>query len=228
MQKTSVINEFPYIVVSGNMGTGKTTLINLMSYHLDCRILNEPVLDNPYIEDYYRDMGKWAFHYQHYFLGYRANQLLKLGSQSDLILSDRCVYEDADVFANGLHKDSMISDRDYKAYRMTYEVIEKCLPKPKLLIYLHAPAEVLMNRIASRNISSEINGVGITYLQRFNERYENWISEFNLCPVLRVNTEINNFLVDGKFVKSIAEEVKKAIGNIKEVKHERCAQTRLP
>lgn len=209
---TSVVTESPYVVVSGNMGTGKTTLIDLLSCHLGCRTLKEPVLDNPYLEDFYRDKKGWAFHYQCYFMGYRANSLLELCAQPGLLLCDRCVYEDAYVFADGLHEDGMISDRDYKAYRMTYEVIEKCLPKPKLLLYLHAPVQLLVNRITSRGISSEVNGVDKVYLQRFTERYEEWISSFNLCPVLRIDTEAKDLLTDENLIKKIAGEIKEATG----------------
>jgi deoxyadenosine/deoxycytidine kinase len=205
--------ESPYVVVSGNMGVGKTTLTGLLSCHLGCQTLEEPVLCNPYLEDFYRDKESWAFHYQCYFLGYRASRLLKLCAQPGLVICDRCVYEDAYVFAHGLYEDGVISDRDYNAYRTTYEVIEKCLPKPKLLLYLNAPVQLLMNRITSRGISSEVNGVDKEYLQRFAKRYDEWINNFNLCPVLRVDTEAKDLLTDGSLLEIIAGEIREVIGS---------------
>lgn len=176
------------VVVAGNIGAGKTALTERIGQRLKWLSGFESVADNPYLPDFYADMKTWSFHLQMYFLGHRAEQYLQLAREKQSAILDRSIYEDAHIFVRALHHMGNLSERDYSAYQRLFDVVVSGLPAPNLLIYLRAPVEVLMERITIRARGME-TGISKDYLQLLDSFYNEWLANFDLCPVLTINTE---------------------------------------
>lgn len=174
-----------FIAVAGNIGVGKSTLVTLLCKQLKWEPYYEPVGDNPYLVDFYADMASWSFHSQIFFLTRRLRSHHQLSQHPTSVIQDRSVYEDAEIFAQNLYLQGHIKERDYETYRELYETITQVLPPPDLVIYLRASVDTLMDRIARRGRDYE-RTITPEYLQSLNDLYEDWISNFVLCPVLAV------------------------------------------
>jgi len=175
------------ILVAGNIGAGKTTLTERLGARLGWWTGFESVADNPYLPDFYADMRAWSFHLQIFFLGHRAEQYLQAARDARSAMLDRSIYEDAHIFARALHHLGNLNERDYHAYRQLFEVVVNGLPRPDLLIHLKAPVPVLMERIRRRARNIE-NGITPEYLTLLDSFYDEWLSVFDLCPVLTIQT----------------------------------------
>lgn len=176
------------VLVAGNIGAGKTTLTERIGSRLGWWTGYESVADNPYLSDFYGDMRAWSFHLQIFFLGHRADQYLEASRDARSSILDRSIYEDAHIFARALHHMGNLGERDYLAYRRLFEVVLDGLPRPDLLIYLKAPVPVLMDRIRKRARNME-TGITTEYLLLLDSFYEEWLSAFDLCPVLTIQTD---------------------------------------
>lgn len=176
------------LIVAGNIGAGKTSLTERIGGRLGWESAYESVVDNPYLPDFYSDMHAWSFHLQIYFLGHRAEQYLDMANNSQSVILDRSIYEDAYIFARALHHMGNISERDYLAYRRVFDLVVKSLPAPDLLIYLQAPVSVLMERIRRRGRDIE-TGITSDYLELLESFYEDWMRTFDVCPVLTIRTD---------------------------------------
>lgn len=175
------------VLVAGNIGVGKTTLTERIGSRLAWWTGYESVSDNPYLSDFYGDMHAWSFHLQIFFLGHRADQYLEAARDARSSILDRSIYEDAHIFARALHHLGNLNERDYLAYRKLFELVVDGLPRPDLLIYLKAPANVLMERIRRRARNME-TGITLEYLALLDSFYEEWLGAFDLCPVLTIQT----------------------------------------
>ncbi len=182
-----------FIAVAGNIGVGKSTLVSLLSNRLSWEPFYEPVLENPYLADFYQNMRAWSFHSQIFFLTHRLRSHRQLLDHPTSAIQDRSVYEDAEVFAKNLFLRGLFDERDYQSYRELYQVLAEFLPPPDLVIYLRASVPTLQNRIASRGRDYERN-IAPEYLQQLNDLYENWVHQFSLCPVLMVPTDDLNYV----------------------------------
>lgn len=182
-----------FLLVAGNIGSGKTSLTERLGARLGWQTGFESVADNPYLPDFYLDMRQWSFHLQIYFLGHRAQQHRSLAEHPVSAISDRSIYEDAYIFARALHHLGNLNERDLQAYHVVFDEIVRGLPKPDLLLYLHAPVPLLMERIRRRGraIESRITAEYLTLLDSF---YEEWMQTFDLCPVLTIRTEDVDFV----------------------------------
>jgi deoxyadenosine/deoxycytidine kinase len=174
-----------FIAIAGNIGVGKSTLVELLCQRLGWQPFYEPVAQNPYLADFYQDMKTWGFHSQVFFLTHRLRIHAQLISHAGSVIQDRSVYEDAEVFARNLYLQSSISQRDYDTYQSLYHVLSDFLPPPDLVIYLRASVMTLQNRISIRDRDYE-KGIRNEYLHQLNRLYEDWINNFTLCPVLTV------------------------------------------
>ena len=181
------------IIVAGNIGVGKTSLAERLSERMGWRCAFESVADNPYLADFYADMRKWAFHLQIFFLGHRAVQYLEMANDSQSVVLDRTIYEDAYIFARAAHHLGNVDERDYRSYRRVFDLITSQLPPPDLMIYLKAPVSVLLDRIHNRARSIEI-GITGEYLSLLESFYEDWLKVFDVCPVLTIRSDDLDFV----------------------------------
>ena len=182
-----------FVLLAGNIGTGKTSLTRLIGEKLNWQTAFESVSDNPFLPDFYENMRLWSFHLQVFFLGHRANQHKQLALSNQSAIIDRSIYEDAHIFARALHRMGNLTDRDYQAYLNVYQLVLEGLPKPDLLIHLQAPVPVLMNRIRKRARNIE-TGISEDYLTLLDQFYIDWIDAFDLCPVLTIKSDDLDFV----------------------------------
>jgi len=166
-----------HIAIVGNIGAGKTTLTELLSGHFNWEPQYETVDDNPYLEDFYRDMKRWAFNLQIYFLNSRFRHIVELQKRNVDIVQDRTIYEDAYIFAENLFDMGLMSERDFKNYSAIFESIVSYIRPPDLLIYLRASVPTLVDNIQLRGREYE-SGIRLDYLSKLNEKYEKWISSY--------------------------------------------------
>ena len=181
------------VLVSGNIGAGKTSLTERLGARLGWLAAFESVADNPYLPDFYADMKTWSFHLQVFFLGHRAQQHLNLTADPQSAIADRSIYEDAYIFARALHHLGNLSERDYLAYRRVFDLVTAGLPSPDLLIYLKCPVSVLMARIHQRAREME-SGITEEYLSLLESFYADWMHTFDICPVLTIPSDNIDFV----------------------------------
>lgn len=182
-----------YLAVAGNIGAGKSTLVGLLSGRYHLTPVYEAVDENPYLQDFYRDMERYAFHSQMFFLAKRLSQHLRQVNPGNRLIQDRTIYEDASVFAANLHEEGVMSDRDYGSYRQMYEAILQALRPPDLLVYLQASVPTLRRRIRQRGRDFE-QDMSDLYLGRLNDLYERWVADYDLSEVLVVPTDDADFV----------------------------------
>lgn len=177
-----------FIVIAGNIGAGKTTLVEILSNRLGFSPFYEPHEENPYLADFYEDMENWSFHSQIYFLTRRLKIHKELLLAEGSVVQDRSVYEDAEIFARNLFLQGDFSTRDYNVYQDLYHTLASLLPPPNLMVYLRASVDTLLQRIAKRGREYEA-GISRGYLARLNQLYEDWMNSFDQCPVLIINSD---------------------------------------
>ena len=184
-----------YLAIAGNIGVGKSSLTQILSDRYRLRPLYEAVDENPYLEDFYADMRRYAFHSQMFFLATRLQQHLRDVNPAERVIQDRTVYEDAAIFARNLFEENVMDARDHGSYRRMYEAISAALRAPDLLVYLRASVPTLRKRIALRGREYE-TAIAEDYLHRLNRLYEAWIDGFDLCDVVVVETDALDFVHD--------------------------------
>jgi deoxyadenosine/deoxycytidine kinase len=182
-----------FLVVAGNIGVGKSSLTERVGTRLGYQMDFESVADNPYLADFYADMSAWAFHLQVFFLGHRAEQHLALARAPRGAICDRSLYEDYHIFARALHRLGHLSERDLNAYRRLFHLVVGQLPAPDLLLYLKASSATLLERIRRRGRGIEA-GITAEYLDLLNALYDEWLSSFDLCPVLTLPADNLDFV----------------------------------
>ena len=199
-----------YVVLAGNIGAGKSTLVRMMCERLGWEPYYEPVTENPYLEDFYRDMKKWAFQSQVFFLTYRARAHRALMDVTRPVVQDRSFYEDAEVFARALHRQGAMSDRDWDTYRGLYRTLTSLLSPPDLVVYLRASVPTLQRRIAQRARAFEAS-ISDAYLDGLNALYEEWIGGFSLAPTLIVPSDRLDFVKDSKDLAAILSTIQERL-----------------
>ncbi len=205
-----------FVAIAGNIGVGKSTLALLLSERLGWEPFLEAVEDNPYLADFYQDMERWSFHSQIYFLSRRLRHHWELLHHANSVIQDRTVYEDAEVFAQNLYQQGLMSERDYRSYRELYEVVTAVLPPPDLIIYLRASVPVLLERIRKRGRPYE-KCIPSAYLEQLNRLYEIWIARFSLCPVLSIPSDDMDFVLNSRHLELITEKVLEKLHGREEV-----------
>ena len=205
-----------FVAVAGNIGVGKSTLVAMLCEHLKWQPFYEPVAENPYLIDFYRDMRTWAFHSQIFFLTHRLRAHRQLLDHPTSAIQDRSVYEDAEVFACNLYQQGLIDERDYGAYRELYQVLTEFLPPPDLVIYLRASVPTLIDRIKHRGRDYE-RQITPEYLNQLNQLYEAWISRFSLCPVLTVPADDLDYVAYPSHLDLIVRKVQDKLMGKEEV-----------
>jgi len=184
-----------FIAVSGNIGVGKTTLVSYLQERYDLVPIYEPFGENPYLDDFYTDMKKWAFHSQMWFLSKKFRIHQELGRSSGVFLQDRTIYEDAEIFATHLHRSRRMNKRDFETYLEAYEAMKGSLQPPDLMIYCRCSVRAIRKRIRKRGRSSE-QDIPASYLRKLNQLYEEWIARYDDSPKLIWDTERMDYLSD--------------------------------
>ena len=207
------MNNVKHIAVSGNIGSGKTTLVEKLSKHFGWSPLYESVDHNPYLRDFYDDMTRWAFHLQIYFLNSRFNQVHQIRQSEKTIIQDRTIYEDAYIFAANLHKSKHISDRDYQSYLDIFHSMINFVKAPDLLIYLKADIPKLVQQIQKRNRDFEFN-IKLEYLRNLNEHYEEWIGRYTLGKLLVIDVNKLDFVENIEDFSFIVSKIDLEVNNL--------------
>ena len=182
-----------YVVIAGNIGVGKSSLTEVLAARCGLQPMFESVDEHPYLEDFYNDMARYAYHSQMYFLTQRFEQHLHHIQNNHNIIQDRSIYEDAEIFARHLHNEGIMSRRDFSSYWRMFEAIRSTLRPPDLLIYLRASLPTLRQRIHQRGRDYEA-GIHNDYLLKLNALYETWISNYDLSKMLVINADKLDFV----------------------------------
>ncbi|RZS97432.1 deoxynucleoside kinase [Cecembia calidifontis] len=199
-----------HIAVSGNIGSGKTTLAIKLAKHYGWHAELEAVENNPYLADFYEDMKRWSFHLQVYFLNSRFNQIKRIRESGNSVIQDRTIYEDAYIFAANLHKSHLITERDYENYLNLFHSMISYVEAPDLLIYLKADIPKLVGQIEKRGRHYE-NSIRIDYLKNLNAHYEEWIAGYDKGKLLIIDVNDMDFVAYQEDFSSIVERVDREI-----------------
>ena len=183
------------IAIAGNMGSGKSTLVEFLARTYGVMPFYEPNEENPYLSDFYKDMKRWAFQSQLYFLSNKFRLHQDLDRQPGVVALDRTIFEDAEIFATALHQMRKISKRDWATYQNFYAAILDAIRPPDLLIYLRCSMRPLRQRIRLRGRKME-RDVPLAYLKRLDRLYEGWIDKYDMSEVLVIETDQLDYIHD--------------------------------
>jgi deoxyadenosine/deoxycytidine kinase len=205
-----------FVAVAGNIGAGKSTLVEKLCAIMGWEPYFEPVAENPYLKNFYQDMKAWAFQSQVYFLTHRMRSHFELLMSTSSVLQDRTVYEDAEIFARNLYLQGNMTETDYATYRELFELFITMLNPPDLVLYLSAPVETLLARISTRGRDFE-STISAEYLTQLNDLYTDWIGGFHLCPVLTIPADQLDFVHTPGHLDLIAKKVEDKLRGKEEV-----------
>ena len=184
-----------FIAVAGNIGVGKSSMVQFLSEQYGFEPIYEPFMNNPYLDDFYKDMKAWGFHSQLYFLTHKFKLHMALNTRASTVVQDRTIYEDAEIFATNLDKGRYIKKRDFETYLELYETMKGALQPPDLMIYLRCSVGSIRKRIKQRGRKSE-QDIPTSYLRRLNGLYEEWITRYDQSPMLVWDSERMDYLTD--------------------------------
>jgi deoxyadenosine/deoxycytidine kinase len=183
------------IAIAGNIGTGKSSLVEFLTRTYGIKPFYEPNEENPYLSDFYQDMNGWAFHSQLYFLSSKFRMHQQLERSSGVVVLDRTIYEDAEIFATALHKMRKFTGRDWDTYWNFYQTILDAIRPPDLMIYLRCSMRTLRKRIRLRGRDME-KDIPLTYLKRLEHLYEGWLCNYPYGEVLVLETDKLDYIND--------------------------------
>jgi len=202
-----------HVAIAGNIGSGKTTLTTKLSKHYKWTPHFEDVENNPYLNDFYKEMQRWSFNLQVYFLNSRFRQIIEIKKEDKHFIQDRTIYEDAHIFAPNLHSMGLMSTRDFENYQELFSLMDSLVDGPDLLIYLRATVPTLVSQIQKRGRDYE-NSIRLDYLTQLNDRYEAWISEYNKGNLLIIDVDDINFSDNVEDLGSIIEKIDAEINGL--------------
>ncbi|QTA38297.1 deoxynucleoside kinase [Thermosipho ferrireducens] len=202
------------IVLAGNVGAGKSTLTTMLANILGFKPYYESVNDNPFLEDFYKDQKKWAYHLQTFFLFHRFNSIKQIIESGENSVLDRSIYEDAEIFAKNLYITGKMEEREYKTYRQIFYTMLEFLKKPDLLIYIDASVDTIIERIRKRGREMEMN-VPREYWEQLDKLYKTWIKNYKESPIYIIDGDKYDFVEKPDHFEYIVNDVKRML-NIEE------------
>ena len=203
-----------HIVISGNIGVGKTTLAEKLSKKYNWKILLEEVDNNPYLDDFYKSMKSWSFHLQIFFLNSRFKQIQNISKTNDTIIQDRSIYEDYEVFTKNLFDSGILLKREFENYKRLYNTILEYVKVPDLLIYIrNKNINNIINNIKKRNRNFE-KKINTEYLKNLNNYYENWIKHYSNKNLLIIDVTNKDFIKNSKDLKNIYNIIENKINEL--------------
>jgi len=200
-----------FIAIAGNISAGKSTLTKILAEKFQAKPIFEPVSENPYLADFYKDMKRWAFHSQMFFLSQRLKDQSAFSKEYGTFIQDRTIYEDAEIFAKNLFENGFIQKRDWDVYQGFYQTISDLLPSPDLIIYLKNSVPTIKKRIKMRGRDFE-QKMDDKYLLDLNRLYDDWINNFKRSPILTIQMDDLNYLEDPKRLNYIIDLITKKLG----------------
>jgi deoxyadenosine/deoxycytidine kinase len=202
------------IGISGNIGAGKSSLVAILHEELNYDVVYEIVDENPYLKDFYKDMKKWAFHSELYFLIKRFDFLKNVPDSNRVILQDRTIYEDVYIFTRNLYLMGYIDSRDWHTYMELFKTFCDHLPVPSGLIYIKASVQTLEKRIKKRGREFEIEKVDSEYLSQLEKLYDDWFNSWDLSPKLIIDGDKYDFIESVEDKNEVIKMIKKFINTI--------------
>lgn len=199
-----------HIAIAGNIGSGKSTLTQLLAKHYGWEPRYEAVEHNPYLEDYYRDIHRWSFNLEVYFLKERFRDLLAIAEADHTIIQDRTIYEGVYVFMQNNKAMGNLSDRDYQTYMELFEQMMSMVRVPDLMIYLRASVPHLVGNIQKRGRDYE-QTIQLDYLQNLNERYDDFIYHKYPGQVMTIEKDDLDFLNRSKDFAQIVDRIDRTL-----------------
>lgn len=206
------------ITIAGTVGVGKSTMTNALAQALGFRTSLEKVDSNPYLDKFYEDFTRWSFHLQVYFLAERFKEQKRIFEYGGGFVQDRSIYEDTGIFAKMHFEKGTMTETDYDTYKNLFDamVMTPYFPHPNLLIYLEGSFDDITQRIKARGRSMEQN-TPISYWKEMYERYEDWINNFNSCPVLRLNINEYDVIHERHSIESVIEKIDSLLQHTKKL-----------
>ena len=196
-----------HICIEGTIGVGKTSLAKILSKRYSWKLELESVDNNPYLKDFYKDMQKWSFHLQIFFLNTRFEQIQRINDSDNTVIQDRTIYEDEVIFTKNLYKSGYLKKREYHNYLKLYNSIIKHVKAPDLIIYLrNYDIGKLVNNIEKRDRNFE-KSIQIKYLKNLNDYYEEWMNSYKLGQLLVIDVSKLDFIEKIKDLESIINKV---------------------
>ncbi len=194
------------IGVSGNIGAGKSSLAQILSETLGFEVVFEAVDENPYLVDFYKDMKRWAFHSQLFFLMKRFDFLKRVDSEGRVIIQDRTIYEDVNIFARNLWLLGHIDDRDWRLYKETFETISEHLKMPAGFVYIRCSVEILMKRISTRGRDYEASA-SVDYISSLNVLYDEWFNILEPARKIVIDGDHYDFVLSSNHRDTVIRQV---------------------
>lgn len=199
-----------YIAIAGNIGCGKTTLTNMLAHHYGWEARFEAVTDNPYLEDYYKDIQRWSFALEVFFLKERFRDLLRIAEADHTIIQDRSIFEGVYVFTANNKAMGNLSERDFETYMELFEQMMHVAKMPDLMIYLRASVPHLVANIQKRGRDYE-QTIQLEYLQNLNERYEDFIFNNYRGKIMVVDVDELDFEHEPKDFAGIVDKIDRTL-----------------
>lgn len=195
-----------HIAIAGNIGSGKTTLTTMLAKHYGWEAKFEAVDYNPYLDDYYKDIPRWSFCLEVYFLKQRFRDLLEISQETKTIIQDRSIYEGVYVFTANNKEMGNLSNRDFDTYMELFELMTQVVKYPDLMIYLKSTVPHLVKNIQKRGRDYE-QTMPLEYLDNLNKRYDQFIFEKYKGKVLVIDVDDIDFEHNAKDFASIIDKI---------------------
>lgn len=194
-----------HIGIAGNIGSGKTTLTRMLAEHYGWTPKYESVTYNPYLEDYYRDIPRWSYNLETYFLAQRFKDLLEISKSDDVVIQDRTILEGVHIFVENNREMGNLSERDYDTYMQIFSLMMSMVSLPDLLIYLRSSVSHLVSQIQKRGRDYE-QSMSLDYLGGLNEKYEKWIEGYE-GKLLIIDADMLDFENRPEDFESITDKI---------------------